>query len=89
MVYRNGEMLRNVLWVDSDAKQWSDVESPMAMFFGVEKEAVHQARRIVVDQAGWRVDVDAPEIPPEVHNPRAVSPERAMAAVRAMCQGTK
>jgi hypothetical protein len=79
-------VLSNVLWVDTEKAQWSQYTG--VSFWGVMATEIHQAERIEVDTAALRITINPgpwPEIPFEVHNPRAVDADRAMAAVRAMC----
>lgn len=79
-------MLRNVLWVDDETAKWGEYAG--LVLSGVPLVRINQAERIVIDEAALRITVNPgewPEIPPEVHNTRAVDSDRAMDAVRAMC----
>jgi hypothetical protein len=78
--------LERVTWVDTDLAQWCEYSG--VTVWGILATEIHQAERIEVDTAALRITINPgpwPEIPFEVHNPRAVDAERCMAAVRAMC----
>lgn len=51
-------VLRGVLWVDSDARQWFQYEMPLRLVDGEPYGAIHDAGHIVIDPARRLVLID-------------------------------
>jgi len=87
-VLRNGDEMRDVLWVDTDSKQWCRGLVPLYLlghlaYVGVEE--VFSARSIKVDEAGRRILIEMPVVPPEIHNTCPIDADRAMHHMRVLC----
>lgn len=83
-VFRRGELVKNVVWIDPDTRQWAAYVEPLQFCPSGPVETVHQARKVEIN--GWRIEIDAPDVPFEAHNWRAIDPDRAITAMRAMCR---
>jgi hypothetical protein len=80
--------LHNVLWVDTETATWCAHTG--LSYWGVKATQTHQADKIEVDVQELRITINPgkwPEYPAEIHNPRKVSADVAMEAVRAMSKG--
>jgi hypothetical protein len=81
--------IHNVLWVDTERAIWCEMAG--VSYFGTIVSKTHQVDKIEVNEQELRIVINPgvyPEIPFEVHNPRKVSADRAMDAVRQMSKGT-